>query len=192
MGHVFVDFDWDEVCRGFMAKRPGMSRDDVRRSMAYLASLGYERGVIGTLDFLRELNGQMGISLTLEEFRQIWNSTFHENPAMAALLQSLAARLPLYLISNTNEEHYNHLQGTFNVARHFQQLILSYEIGSSKPETRIYQEIFLRSGLPPENILFVDDLEPNILAARSLGIQAIQFTGVDNLKNELKVLGIDV
>jgi putative hydrolase of the HAD superfamily len=192
MGHVFVDFDWDEVCKGFMARANGLTRDDMRQIMAYLGNLGYERGTIGTVDFLRELNQKLGITLTLDEFRQVWNSTFHENPEMAKLLQSLKEKLPLYLLSNTNEEHYSFLQSTFDVARHFQELILSYQVGASKPEARIYQEVLDRSGLPAENILFVDDLEPNVRAARSLGIQSIQFTGIENLKRELKVLGIEI
>jgi len=192
MGHVFVDFDWEEVCKGVMSKKPGLSRDDMRQAMAYLASLGYERGTIGTLDFLKELNQRLGVSLSLDEFRQIWTSTFQENPEMAVLLKALSERLPLYLLSNTNEEHYNHLQSSFNVARHFRELILSYQVGCSKPDARIYQEVLARSGLPPENILFIDDLEPNVKAARSLGIQTIQFTGIDNLKNDLKLFGIEV
>ncbi len=192
MGHVFVDFDWDEVCNGFMAKRAELSRDDLRQAMKYLGALGYERGTIGTLEFLKELNGKLGIELTLEEFRSIWNATFHENPDMAILLKHLSGKLPLYLLSNTNEEHYGYLQSTYNVARHFQELILSYQVGCSKPEAQIYHEVINRSGLPPENILFVDDLPDNIKAAQNVGIQAVQFTGIENLKRDLKSYGIEV
>lgn len=192
MGHVFVDFDWDEVCKGFMAKRAELSRDDVRHAMRYLGALGYERGSIGTAEFLKELNEKLGITLTLEEFRTLWNATFHENPDMAILLRHLSGKLPLYLLSNTNEEHYGYLQSTYNVARHFQELILSYQVGCSKPEAQIYHEVINRSGLPAENILFIDDLPDNVKAARDVGMQAIQFTGIDNLKQELKAYGIEV
>src|SRR5262252_5918281 len=33
MGHVFVDFDWEEVCKGFMSKKPGLTRDEMRHHM---------------------------------------------------------------------------------------------------------------------------------------------------------------
>lgn len=191
MGHVFVDFDWEEVCRGFMAKS-GRSRDEFRGVLAHVGSLGYERGLISTPDFLKELNQQLGTSLTLDEFKTLWNATFHENPAMAALLQSLKARLPLYLLSNTNEVHYEHLQSSYNVARHFQELILSFQVGCSKPDLRIYREVLTRSSLPAENCLFIDDLEHNIKAAQAVGMQAIKFTGIDDLKAGLASLGITV
>ena len=49
-----------------------------------------------------------------------------------------------------------------------------------------------RSGLPAHNCLFVDDLEQNILAAQTLGLATIHFSGVDNLKNRLAALGFRV
>ncbi len=189
-GHVFVDFDWEEVCKGFMA-RSGRSREELKEALAHVGSLGYERGTIATLDFLAELNRALGVSLTLEEFRRLWTATFHENAEMAALLQSLSSRLPLYLLSNTNEEHYNFLQSTYNVARHFDELILSYQVGCAKPDPAIYHEVMKRSGLPPENCLFVDDLEINVEAARSVGMQAVQFRDIARLKNDLKSFGIE-
>ena len=118
--------------------------------------------------------------------------SFHENPDMATLLQGLRTRLPLYLLSNTNEEHYGFLQTTFNVARHFQERILSYEVGCAKPDHSIYHEVLKRSGLPAAHHLFVDDLEPNVKAAQAVGMQAIRFSGIDNLKQQLQAHGIAV
>ena len=111
---------------------------------------------------------------------------------MAELLSILKEQRPLYLLSNTNELHFNHLQEQFDISRHFQELILSYEVGSVKPCTPIYQEVLRRSGLPAHNCLFVDDLEQNILAAQTLGLATIHFSGVDNLKNRLAALGFRV
>lgn len=189
MGHVFVDFNWDEVCKGFCA-RSSLSREEFRQVLSHLGSLGYEAGRISTADFLRELNDKARTNITLDEFKTLWNHTFQENVMMAALLQSLKANYPLYLLSNTNEIHYDYLQTSFNVARHFQELILSYQVGVSKPDQRIYQEVLKRSGLPAQHCLFIDDLLPNVLAAQALGMQTIQFAGIEDLKNRLSLLGV--
>jgi len=189
MGHVFVDFVWDDVCKGFMA-RSNKTRDEFRQVLAHVATLGYEAGKITTADFLSELNKQLGTDISLEEFKVLWNHGFQENAEMAALLQALKQSRPLYLLSNTNEVHYRHLQDTYDVARHFQELILSYEVGFSKPDARIYHEVLRRSGLPAEHCLFVDDLAPNIHAAQTVGMQVIQFVGIDDLKQRLNALGI--
>lgn len=191
MGHVFVDFDWEVVCKGFY-DRSGHSRDDFRGVLAYIGSLGYERGQIGTDAFLDELNKKLGITLSLDEFKALWNATFVENAEMAALLQSLKARYPLYLLSNTNEVHYRHLQDSFDVARHFNELILSYEVGCSKPDPEIYQIVIERSGLLPGQCVFIDDLARNVDAARAIGMHAIQFVGIDDLRARLADLGVSV
>lgn len=46
-----------------------------------------------------------------------------------------------------------------------------------KPQREIYDLMSERIGLPPEKLLFLDDLESNINAARSLGWRGEVFTG---------------
>ncbi len=191
MGHVFVDFDWEEVCAGF-CQVSRKSREELRETFYHCAQLGYESGKIDTAGFLKELNKWLGTELSLAEFTKLWVASFHENEEMAALLSRLKEQRPLYLLSNTNEVHYEHLQEKYNVARHFQELILSYKVGSSKPEYSIYQEVLQRSGFSPQQCLFVDDLEPNIRAAQELGLQTIHFKGAGDLKSRLAELGFEV
>lgn len=184
MGHVFVDFDWDVVSEGF-CRISGRTRDELRKGFHRVASLGYESGRISTSGFLAELNNHLGTAIELEQFKQLWNATFCENEEMAALLTILKQQRPLYLLSNTNEIHFDYLESTFNVTRHFTEVILSYRVGCSKPEADIYHEVLRRSGKPAERCLFIDDLEPNVAAARALGMNAIQFKSVQQLKDEL-------
>jgi HAD superfamily hydrolase (TIGR01509 family) len=192
MGHVFVDFDWDAVCLGF-CDYAGIAPDDFKPILEYLSQLGYEKGNVTTEEFVSQLSAKLKKRLTIPEFTRLWNATFSENTAMAALLQELRLVRPLYLLSNTNENHYGYLQSTFNVARHFDELILSYVVRSQKPEQRIYQEVFLRSGLPPEEVAFFDDRPENIKAAKDAGIShSYQFTGINALKQDLQLAGINI
>ncbi len=184
MGHVFVDFDWNEVCAGF-ANLAGMNAAQFGEVMAYAATLGYEHGRVTTEQFLEAMNERLSLNLSVAQFTALWNHGFHENARMADLLQSLKRSRALYLLSNTNENHYNFLQSNFNVARHFEERILSYEVGHTKPGESIYLEVFKRSGFTPEECLFIDDLEANVLTARKLGMHAIQFVGVEDLKRRL-------
>lgn len=190
MGHVFVDFEWETVCQGF-CDRAGITRDEFKPILKHVASLGYESGRSQTADVLREINAKVAdLNLTEEEFHILWNATFRENEEMAALLQLLKQDRPIYLLSNTNESHYSYLERTHNVSRHFEELILSYLVGASKPEEAIYLEVMKRSGLKAEDCLFVDDLAMNIEAASKLGMQTIRFIGIDDLKSRLASYGI--
>lgn len=190
MGHVFIDFEWDVVCEGFR-QRAAVDEQQFAQVLKHLGSLGYERGAIRTPQFLASMNELLRTDISEEEFTRLWNATFRENDEMSQLFALLRKTHPLYLLSNTNDNHYGFLQSTFNVARHFDELILSYEVGATKPDARIYQEVVSRSGLAPSQCLFVDDLEANVEAAAVLGMQTIRFTGVEPLKARLTELGIN-
>lgn len=190
MGHVFVDFEWETVCEGF-CRRAGITSEQFKPILRHIASLGYESGRAQTADVLRELNALLPeLHLTEDEFHPLWNATFRENEEMAALLQFLKQDRPLYLLSNTNDSHYTYLERTHNVSRHFEELILSYLVGFSKPEEAIYHEVMKRSGLKAEECLFVDDLPANIEAASKLGMNTIRFVGIADLKERLAAFGI--
>ncbi len=190
MGHVFVDFEWDEVCRGFCS-RSGATAEKFAELLLHLGSLGYEKGSIATDDFLQELNQGLSADISKTEFRDLWTATFRTNERMIELFHNLLSKdYTLYLLSNTNDVHFSFIESNFNISRHFHKLILSYEIGSMKPEEEIYREVFRLSGRKPSECLFVDDLEANVKAAEGLGMNTIQFRGVEPLLEELSTLGI--
>jgi putative hydrolase of the HAD superfamily len=62
---------------------------------------------------------------------------------------------------------------------HFQEMadliVYSHEVGLAKPDPRIYELACNRLGLLPHETLFLDDYEPNVIAAREFGLQAILF-----------------
>jgi putative hydrolase of the HAD superfamily len=191
MGHVFVDFDWEDVCQGF-CRTAGCSRDRLREVFSHVAQLGYERGTVSTQDFLVEINRRLNSTISREVFNDLWTFGFRENEEMARLLQTLRSQRPLYLLSNTNEVHYDFVQSRFNVSRHFDEMILSYKVGYTKPQAEIYREVLRRSKVDAEHCLFVDDLECNVNAARKLGMNTIQFRGVEALKQNLQGFGFTV
>lgn len=195
MGHVFVDFDWPTVCRGF-CERAAITDEQFKPILKHIGSLGYENGHISTSKLLQAINEQMALHsqespLSETEFHHLWNATFEENADMAALLQRLKKSHRIFLLSNTNESHWNFLTGKYDVGRHFEELVLSFEVGHSKPHPEIYREVLKRAGVSARNALFIDDLEPNIKAGAELGMNVIHFRDQRDLQEQLKKFGID-
>jgi len=54
-------------------------------------------------------------------------------------------------------------------------MVYSHEVGIAKPDPRIYAMTCRRLGVQPSEMIFLDDAEPNINAARDFGIRAILF-----------------
>ena len=59
-----------------------------------------------------------------------------------------------------------------------------------KPERRIYDEVIERAGEEIEKLLYIDDREDLVTAARKLGIDSIRYEGADSLKKALQDRGI--
>jgi putative hydrolase of the HAD superfamily len=189
MGNVFIDFNWETVCSEF-SQIPEISEKMFKNVTAHAIYKDYERGKISTEAFVDELNRLFKTKLTVSQFTQCWNASFAEDTDMAILLESVSQKVPLYLLSNTNESHFDFLEENYNVSRHFQELILSHEVGYAKPEPEIYHEILKRSGLQPFECLFIDDLAVNIEGAQAVGINTIHFRGIDDLRERLPQFGL--
>jgi epoxide hydrolase-like predicted phosphatase len=54
-------------------------------------------------------------------------------------------------------------------------IIYSHEVGMAKPDPRIYALTCEKLGVQANEIVFLDDLEENIIAAREFGMQAVWF-----------------
>jgi putative hydrolase of the HAD superfamily len=56
------------------------------------------------------------------------------------------------------------------------EIVYSHECGLSKPDPAIYTLTCERLGIAPEQMVFLDDLEPNVDGARQAGIHAVLYT----------------
>ncbi|MEZ0115874.1 epoxide hydrolase-like predicted phosphatase [Catenulispora sp. EB89] len=67
-------------------------------------------------------------------------------------------------------------------------IVYSHEVGMLKPDPAIYELCLDRLGLPPEETVFVDDVEGNCAAARALGMSAVLFKDTAQAVRELDAL----
>jgi putative hydrolase of the HAD superfamily len=68
----------------------------------------------------------------------------------------------------------------------FDQVTLSYEVHSVKPEPAIYEHCLEGIGTAPEQTLFLDDKMVNVTGAEMLGIRAMQFLDRDDVLLRLR------
>jgi 2-haloacid dehalogenase len=107
-------------------------------------------------------------------------------PGTVEVLAELrAAGVPLYALTNWSAETFAITRGRFEFLEWFDGLMVSGEERITKPDPAIFQLLLDRFGLDPAATVFVDDSEANVAAARRLGIDAIRFTGHDELRREL-------
>jgi 2-haloacid dehalogenase len=102
----------------------------------------------------------------------------------------IAADLPTFAITNFSWEKWISCLGTWPFLEKFDGVIVSGLERLVKPDPRLYRVFCERYGLAPESCVFIDDSEPNIVAARKFGMNAIHFTSPERLRADLIALGL--
>lgn len=110
-------------------------------------------------------------------------------PGAISFLQ--AARrvgVPVWCLSNDVERWSVKLRENFKIESYLEGAVISSVARSRKPSPEIYRLLLERSGYAAEEVIFVDDRQKNVAAARALGISALQFSpglGYESLKRQL-------
>ena len=81
--------------------------------------------------------------------------------------------ITLGVVSNWDSRLHTILKGT-GLAEYFDFILASAEVGSAKPDKKIFIEAIRRSGVKPAEVCHIgDDLRADIRGANSVGIEAI-------------------
>lgn len=108
-----------------------------------------------------------------------------------AVIEALATRgVPQFGLTNMSSEAWPGVQAMSPVFRHFQDVVVSAEEGVIKPEPRIYEIALQRTGLRPDDLLFVDDSAANINAAAALGFHTHLFRDPADLRPMIQAHGL--
>jgi FMN phosphatase YigB (HAD superfamily) len=187
LGNVIVPFDFKRA----YAKIGPLCNYPVTEISARLRSTDlvqrFESGRIAAEPFVGELCKRLGLKMSYGEFCDLWTSVFFEDTLVPeSLIAGLRGRHRLLVLSNTNPIHFSMLKTSYPIFGHFDDFVLSYEVGALKPEAEIYREAIQRAGCRPEECFFTDDIAINVDAARNNGMDAVQFVSAAQLEGELK------
>lgn len=193
LGNVLLYFDHARAARQ-MAAVAGID-ETLAWEVVFSGGLEhrYERGEISRQEFYETFCRLTDSRPNLDELERAASDIFTLNVSILPVVGNLCnAGYRLGILSNTNESHwrfvsqgrYAILLGTFDV------LALSYRLKAMKPEPEIFQAAARLAGAQPQEILYVDDLEGHIQAARAAGFDAIRYTGTPELVSELEQRGL--
>lgn len=176
-GGVLIDLDRQRCIENF--KRLGLPDVEVVLDIYHQQDFfqKYEKGLITSAEFRDVIREKIGKPVTDAQIDDAWNSFLVSIPAAKLdLLLNLRKDYVVYLLSNTNEIHWQwscqHAfpYKTFRVEDYFEHIYLSYEMNMAKPDAEIFQKVLDDTGIIPAETLFIDDSAANCRAAEALGI----------------------
>jgi len=156
----------------------------------------YDEGKLTGITFWQKLLRDAGLppnQAMVEELNR-WDGRLWtvQNPAMVAWQLALKQRgLLTAILSNMGDSVLESVEREFDWIHRFDVLVWSYQLGIAKPDPAIYRYTLAELGVQPHETLFIDDKQENVEAAQTLGIQAIQFFSVKQLREDLIAAGLD-
>jgi glucose-1-phosphatase len=192
LGNVVISLDW-ETAEGRLRARSGNGNSSPREDMRGLISR-FEMGEISQEMFVSMAAAAIGFQGDEQEFIAIFNSMFFANPPMERSIQQLAARFPIYLLSNTSELHLSYVKQNYVVLQNFVDGVYSFHAKCAKPDRKIFEIAVKQFGVRPESTIYIDDLAANVRSARDFGFHAIQYEWREHAEFERRLaeLGVHV
>ncbi|MFW6136019.1 MAG: HAD family hydrolase [Chloroflexota bacterium] len=123
--------------------------------------------------------------------RRFWSGDRLDQELVELIRHLRAEGYATALLSNAPADLRSYLE-ELGVAGAFDHIVISGEEGVVKPVPEIYERVLDRLGVAPEEAAFVDDMRPNVEAARRVGLHAARFRGPAPLRVWLRDLGLPV
>ncbi|MGO8759756.1 MAG: HAD family hydrolase [Terracidiphilus sp.] len=157
---------------------------------------GYDAGQFTGLEFWRRFARAAGLSLPPSAIEQLnqWDVRMWagEDRAMLAWQLQLKQRgLLTAILSNMGDDVYEYIARQLDWLNRFDLLVWSYQLRVVKPNPVIYRHALDRLGIRAEEALFLDDKPENVEAAATLGMRALVFSTIGNLRADLIALKLD-
>lgn len=127
-----------------------------------------------------------------DQYVKVKHDSLHALPGMAEIVKSLQSQgyqtalisnvTPVYAAMIRNEGFYDP----------FYPLLLSYEMGADKPSLDAFHMLLEALHLPAHAVVYIDDQQDNVDAAKQIGIDSIRFVSTEQLIQELHKRHIEV
>lgn len=165
-----------------------------------------------TLLEVDEIQRQLDLGVPVAEVHARWQRSHREHRALvdryfthwdrtvAGVLDDTVAVLDelrgldvgLYALSNFSGELFRRARPRLAFVDWFDGMVISGDEGVIKPDPRIYALLLERYALDAGATVFIDDRVDNIDGAIAAGMHGIVFTSADQLRTDLRALGVPV
>jgi glucose-1-phosphatase len=188
LGNTLIKLAYERVLEA-VCRNASTSRDQLVELLEQPG--GYrdmERGAVTFRDFYDFVCDKAGYRGSLQELQKIWSDFFDGTmPGMEDLLDKVRDKYRVAFLSNSNEIHAELIPRRFGTLfKKDDRFIFSHRFKVAKPDPEIFRRALEVLGALPHQVVFIDDLRENVLAAQEVGLRAFHFRGAGQLIGELQ------
>ena len=181
LGNVLFDIDFSLMNKAFAALGCQGFEQHFTLNKSHPLFLDLEMGFVNEQEFYEGVRTLVNLPLTDLQIKNAWNALlvgFRKESIQ--WIKENNTQYKTFLFSNTNQIHHDYFTHNFenSVAPNsldslFMRAYYSHKMGMRKPNPAAFSYILDKEGLIANQTLFIDDNEPNINAAASLGLQVL-------------------
>lgn len=186
-GNVLATFNEEDMLSHFCSDRSDFS---ILKKAVFSDWQGLDEGILLLEDCIQKALSVVPerLNSTVLNYFDNWYKYLTPLTQTWDFIKELKAKnYSIYILSNAPVQFAEHAAECYEIVKEFDGIVFSAPIKMAKPEPEIYQYLFEKYSLKPEECFFLDDKISNIEAGRNLGMDGIVFTG--NIEDVKKAIG---
>lgn len=156
----------------------GIAREELHREFfkPHWSKIVIGKG--GLQEHLEPVLQRIAPKISYEEFVTYWfeNDALLNLELLEELRQSRLSGTKVYLVTNQEHMRATYLMDRIGLRDHCDGIFYSAAVGSKKPEGAFFEKVAALAGLPPEQLALIDDTAENVIAARTSGWNAVEWS----------------
>ena len=191
VGGVLLTNGWDTGARKRAAETFGLDYAEFQTRHEMLKT-AFETGRLPLDAYVKKTVFHRQRTFSPDDFKQFMYEASQLLGDTLEWVRALAetGRYRLFTLNNESRELHEERVKRFELGSIFRAFFTSCYLGQVKPDEGIYVNALGIAGCSQERAVFIDDRALNIEPALALGLNAIQFTGLDALRERLREFGV--
>lgn len=191
---VLVDYRRELRCR-HLAEATGAKPTELQKALFHSGLENRsDRGEISLPEYLEALRSQYGLMVPQDVFIDARRSASLVREPLRDLCEQLQPQSALGIFTNNGRwlgQHFARIVPAL-APLFARRIVCSGQLGLTKPDALSFVACLQALGFQPASTFFVDDRDDNVLAARSLGIDAERYRSPNDLAAALQARGFDL
>lgn len=173
----------------------GVNADETKRVFLKSPQMNqeYKNGKMTDEQFWTWAVSELKLDISWQETTKLLIESYDVDVNVVSTVKKLRALgYKTAICSNNFPARISGLQEKFGFLNDFDIIVLSYEVGESKPSKTIFEELVNKSGFEARSVVFADDNLENLTGARAVGITTFLYEGFEKYLEQLKSIGVNI
>jgi len=191
VGGVLLTNAWDTAARNRAVEAFSLDGPDFH-TRHRMVKTAFETGRLSLDSYVEKTVFHTKRPFSRDDFKAL---VFEQSQLLGDTLEwvrrlAASGRFRLFTLNNESRELHEYRVQTFGLCSIFQAFLASCYLGQVKPDEDLYRNALGIAGCGASHGIFVYDRPVNVETALKLGLRAIRFENLDQLRSDLAAEGI--